>query len=343
MNDAMRSMIASPRRALSWTLSALRQRAGIALAAGVIGLAVIAAPAVVQAAGDDDGLLDFFRDLVEPRQTTVQPQVQPMPRQVAPFRANRTPERRSANPAAAPPKTRVVRQDRIRPEPRSQRAAVVDADEDEGGDSGSSVASNGSRRSICVRMCDGYFFPIGDLDAGDQEAHEALCQATCPGAPVKLFTLAPGVEQVEQAVAKDGKSYGKLPVAFAYQRERDSSCGCKGGASGLQGSYVSYLRDFTLRAGDTVVTPKGARVFKGADRWPYKETDFVDFRTASALSKGDRGTIDGVLGVSEGERSMREFKRRRTVAAGVDAQRGPNTSQPASGSAATEAATVALR
>ena len=41
--------------------------------------------------------------------------------------------------------------------------------------------------SVCVRLCDGYYFPIGTVRrAGDIATHTAVCSSACPGAPAAL-------------------------------------------------------------------------------------------------------------------------------------------------------------
>ena len=42
-------------------------------------------------------------------------------------------------------------------------------------------------RSVCVRLCDGYSFPVGSLDrSSDIKAHEAICSGLCPASPTAL-------------------------------------------------------------------------------------------------------------------------------------------------------------
>jgi hypothetical protein len=159
----------------------------------------------------------------------------------------------------------------------------------------SAPATFNKRRSVCVRMCDGYTFPIGDLtDSKDSSAHEAICQATCPSAPVKLFTLAPNEDNIEKAVSLDNKPYKSLPMAFAHQRTSDQACTCHGGAS--HSARVSMLKDFTLRAGDTVVLDGKAKVFNGAKSFPYSAKDFSDLRSTKSLTRTARRQVNELVG-----------------------------------------------
>ncbi|MBL8588017.1 MAG: DUF2865 domain-containing protein, partial [Methylobacteriaceae bacterium] len=131
------------------------------------------------------------------------------------------------------------------------------------------------RRAVCVRLCDGYHFPLGAVrDAVDAKAQGAMCGQLCPGAPTRLFVLPEGSEKIDQAVSLDGRRYSALPVAFRHATTRDPTCGCRRPGRETQ-PIMSVLEDLTLRRGDTVMTGEGVRVFKGATRWPLRRNDFA--------------------------------------------------------------------
>ncbi|MGL4812233.1 MAG: DUF2865 domain-containing protein [Beijerinckiaceae bacterium] len=167
------------------------------------------------------------------------------------------------------------------------------------------IAGPMSTRTVCVRMCDGFHFPIGVLQsAGDYGAHAATCKAACPAAEVRLFTLAPGATSIDQAIGRDARSYMQMATAHAYRTARDQSCTCQ---SDRKGNYVSLLRDITLKAGDTVVTNGGAKVFRGARQWPYRGADFADFRKAPQISQRQKRQIDSMTAVSLNVELLRPF------------------------------------
>jgi hypothetical protein len=153
-------------------------------------------------------------------------------------------------------------------------------------------ASTLGKRSVCVRLCDGFYFPIGAVNnSGDVEGHDALCSSLCPGAPTKLFVVPSGSEKMEDAVAvRDNKPYTALPVAFRHTGTADKTCACRG-ADQPHAKLVSLLKDFTLRSGDSVMTDKGFRVFKGSENWPYKQRDFVRLANSHELTKDKKGAL----------------------------------------------------
>jgi hypothetical protein len=142
--------------------------------------------------------------------------------------------------------------------------------------------SNGPRghggptyRTMCVRMCDGFFFPVSfsTSDAGfGRDA--AICEARCPGAETKLFVHRNPGESVENLVSLEGEPYADLPNANRFRTTYVSGCGCRdtsgpnqslvsltssGGAeTGSQTSLHAALRDgFTL--GETgIEVPAGS-------------------------------------------------------------------------------------
>jgi hypothetical protein len=184
-----------------------------------------------------------------------------------------------------------------------------------------SGAANAAR-SICVRMCDGFHAPIGYLDsAADMPAHEALCKAMNPGVPVQVFRVPAGAATIDNAVASNGKTYGSLTVAYSHEKTADPACRPK--VVGFKERRIAITKDFTLRAGDTVVTETGARVFNGGSRYPFASSDFRDFRSSELISQVDRRRIDMLVGATRSDQARREAQRalqvREASAAGTTA------------------------
>ena len=173
---------------------------------------------------------------------------------------------------------------------------------------GSQDGAGSHARTVCVRTCDGYMFPLANLAKGEAvPAQEQACAAACPGAETALYTVRAGAE-LDQAVSRNGKPYRSLAAAFAYRSRLVGSCSCNPGAGG----YARLLlRDATLRPGDAVAGAAGARVFAGRDRGG--EARYVDFRRAAMLSPAERRELDRTLDVSRLERARAEFRRSLTA------------------------------
>lgn len=115
-------------------------------------------------------------------------------------------------------------------------------------------------RTICVRTCDGYYFPISFSVPSSRFADDAqTCQRMCPAAQVSLYAYHNPGEDVQQAVsAVDGRPYSELPSAFQYRREFNPACSCRGAGQ----SWADAMKtggDPTVEQGDTVVTEDRAK------------------------------------------------------------------------------------
>ncbi len=137
-------------------------------------------------------------------------------------------------------------------------------------------------RAFCVRTCDGFFFPAGPAMSGDgRRAQQMACNSMCPGAEVALYTIG-SQGSIEDAVGPRGQTYSALRTAFRFRQSVDRTCSCQSVATnGL--ARLPITHDFTLRAGDVVVTDEGVRVFRGAARFPYRNQDFVEARSYGRL------------------------------------------------------------
>lgn len=120
--------------------------------------------------------------------------------------------------------------------------------------------SGGTYRTICVRTCDGYYFPISFATTPDHFADdEKVCQRSCPAADVMLFAHHNPGEDVSQAVSIGGQLYATLPNAFRYRQSFDPKCSCRHpGESWAQA--LKNADDDTVGRGDIVVNEQRARL-----------------------------------------------------------------------------------
>lgn len=83
-------------------------------------------------------------------------------------------------------------------------------------------------RTLCVRLCDGYFFPVSFSTLPTYfERDEEICRSRC-AAPVELFYHQNPGGSVEQAVSvKSRETYASMRTAFRYRREFVQGCSCK--------------------------------------------------------------------------------------------------------------------
>jgi hypothetical protein len=120
----------------------------------------------------------------------------------------------------------------------------------------------GGYRTVCVRVCDGYFFPISFSTSQDRFRDDELtCQRMCPASDVVLFAHRNPGEDMRQAVATDGRLYTEMPNAFKYKTEWNATCTCKQPGQSWANAVKDDPRAQTLlEQGDIVVTEERAKV-----------------------------------------------------------------------------------
>jgi NAD-dependent dihydropyrimidine dehydrogenase PreA subunit len=89
-------------------------------------------------------------------------------------------------------------------------------------------ASKGSAyRTICVRMCDGYFFPISNSTTRKGFYRDQMkCSAGC-GQEARLFHVPVNATGIDAATDQQGRVYSLLPIAFKYRKTLVPGCQCK--------------------------------------------------------------------------------------------------------------------
>ncbi|MBB4304033.1 hypothetical protein GGD81_003088 [Rhodobium orientis] len=109
----------------------------------------------------------------------------------------------------------------------------------------------GNYRTLCVRTCDGYYFPISFRTTQEKFARDqAVCAAMCPSADVRLYVHRNPGEESEDMVSVDGEPYTELETAFAYRDSFKPECTCGQITSTLKKIPVhgdgTGLREITL-------------------------------------------------------------------------------------------------
>jgi hypothetical protein len=121
-------------------------------------------------------------------------------------------------------------------------------------------AMGGTFRTICVRTCDGYYYPISYATSSDRfRDDEQTCQRMCPASEVALYSYHNPGEEVAQAVSINGQPYSALPTAFAYRKTVNPSCSCRKPGESWGDALKAVGADTTVAPGDVVVTDKTAK------------------------------------------------------------------------------------
>jgi Protein of unknown function (DUF2865) len=144
-------------------------------------------------------------------------------------------------------------------------------------------------RTICVRTCDGFYFPVS-YAAGSAKFRddEQACQRLCPASEVMLFTYRNPGEDVAQAVSVNGQPYSSLPNAFRYRQEFNPACSCKRpGESWAEA--LKDVQDSTVERGDIIVTDETAKAL--SQPRPDGRATKQSPRATKADPRGPAGTV----------------------------------------------------
>lgn len=120
---------------------------------------------------------------------------------------------------------------------------------------------SGTFRTVCVRTCDGAYFPISFATVPARfPDDEKTCKALCPAAEAVLYAHRNPGEDMSSAVSISGQPYTALPTAFKFRSEFNPSCSCK--AAGQ--SWADALKSADDKAaveqqGDIIVTEESAK------------------------------------------------------------------------------------
>jgi Protein of unknown function (DUF2865) len=122
---------------------------------------------------------------------------------------------------------------------------------------GESKEARAGSKAVCVRSCDGSFFPVSYSAGGSRlDELQDMCRALCPNADVSLYTYSPSAD-IETAVSISGARYMDSPTALKYRKTLDSTCSCRRRGQ----SWAEALAGAEQRLGgmgktDIMVTPE---------------------------------------------------------------------------------------
>jgi len=87
---------------------------------------------------------------------------------------------------------------------------------------------SGTYRTVCVKSCDGSYFPISFATVPSRFADDdQKCHALCPNAQATLYTYHNPGEDISQAVSLSGQPYTQSPNAFRFRTQYDKTCSCR--------------------------------------------------------------------------------------------------------------------
>ena len=134
---------------------------------------------------------------------------------------------------------------------------------------------------VCVRACDGGFFPVPYV--GDNDTLGKICQALCPNANVQLY-LMPSGGTIDQAVSATGGRYTDLPNAGKFEQTYDASCSCRPNGQSWADALANAEARYGGRPHDVMVTPELAEKMSRPAQDPKASPARIDALNADATA-----------------------------------------------------------
>jgi hypothetical protein len=170
---------------------------------------------------------------------------------------------------------------------REGAAALREASEESG-----AKPPRGSGRLVCVRTCDGYFFPLHNLPQRGRSGPDAMCQALCPAAETAAYRIPGGLDgDIADAVSLRGKPYARLANAFRYQKAVDQSCSCRQPGQSWVEALNKAERMIGRERGDIIVTAAKAEELSRPRLGRKAEKRLQQARKAPPLDVETTGSI----------------------------------------------------
>ncbi len=136
----------------------------------------------------------------------------------------------------------------------------------------------GNLRTLCVRTCDGGFFPISsNATPADFSRDAATCARMCPGTQTELYYHSMLDQEMSDMISTaTGQPYKELSTAFAYRNRKDtksSTCSC---------NLNAYYQD-ALKKQDSGVVPM-----------PSQKPEAKAERSVTRIPTGTEATEPGI-------------------------------------------------
>lgn len=86
---------------------------------------------------------------------------------------------------------------------------------------------SGTLRTVCVRLCDGFSWPISFSTSRASLGHDRqVCESSCTS-PARLYVNSSPDGDMQGLVDLNGRPYSALPTAYFFQASYDESCKCR--------------------------------------------------------------------------------------------------------------------
>jgi hypothetical protein len=119
----------------------------------------------------------------------------------------------------------------------------------------------GTYRTVCVRLCDGYSWPISFSTTPDYFARDKnACEQSC-GMPARLYVYRTPGGRPEDMTSLSGEPYSKLRTAYQFRVRYEAACTCRG--KPWDGTAMARHREYAMDAAADKAAREAAAGVKG--------------------------------------------------------------------------------
>ena len=138
------------------------------------------------------------------------------------------------------------------------------------------------RQPVCVRLCDGFFFPLSGASNPDEA--QTICQAQCPESKTSVFLRSPNGE-IGEATDLEGNAYASLPNALKYRTKTVDACTCRKTDQSWSATLKPAEELIEKKREDLTVTEKNADdIARGKLKLPGSDTRTGDAKGSQKRS-----------------------------------------------------------
>jgi hypothetical protein len=114
--------------------------------------------------------------------------------------------------------------------------------------------NRGTYRTLCVRLCDGFYWPISYATTPAHfDRDRRKCESSC-GSPVRLHLYRNPGGEIDDMEDLSGRPYRRLKTAYLYRTEYNESCKCKSDPWEQEATdrHRAYVLEAAKRKGDKI-------------------------------------------------------------------------------------------
>jgi len=165
---------------------------------------------------------------------------------------------------------------------------------------------SGTYRTVCVRTCDGGYFPVSFATVPARfPDDEKTCKALCPATDAELYAYRNPGEDINQAVSTNGQPYTALPNAFHFRTEFNPSCACKAPGQTWSDALKSIDDRSAAEQGDIIVTEESAKKMQQRAQQPKGPVSKKGAPPAAASAPPPADTAPPPPTASSGDKPIR--------------------------------------